>query len=111
MAALTAAARERGATLVWDLSHSAGAVPVDLRGAGVELAVGCTYKYLNAGPGAPAFLYVARGAPGELRSPIWGWFGQSEQFAMERDYDPVPGSGASWPARRRSSSSPPSRRA
>jgi kynureninase len=91
MAALTAAARERGATLIWDLSHSAGAVPVDLRGAGVELAVGCTYKYLNGGPGAPAWLYVAKPLQGELRSPIWGWFGQSEQFAMERSYDPVPG--------------------
>jgi kynureninase len=91
LAALTAAARDRGATLVWDLSHSAGAVPVGLSAAGVELAVGCTYKYLNAGPGAPAFLYVARELQGQLRSPIWGWFGQSEQFAMERDYAPAEG--------------------
>jgi len=91
MAALTAAARERGATLIWDLSHSAGAVPIDLRGAGVELAVGCTYKHLNGGPGAPAYLYVAAELQDALRSPVWGWFGQSEQFAMERDYDPVPG--------------------
>ena len=90
---LTAAARERGATLVWDLSHSAGAVPVDLRAAGAELAVGCTYKYLNGGPGAPAFLYVAEELHGELRSPIWGWFAQREQFSMERAYDPVPGVG------------------
>jgi kynureninase len=88
--ALQAAARERGATLIWDLSHSAGAVPVDLGAAGAELAVGCTYKYLNAGPGAPAYLYVARALQAELRSPIWGWFGQREQFAMERDYDPEP---------------------
>jgi len=93
MPALTAAARSRGATLIWDLSHSAGAVPVDLRGAGAELAVGCTYKYLNAGPGAPGYLYVASELQGRLRSPIQGWFGQSEQFAMERDYDPVPGIG------------------
>jgi len=93
LAALTAAARERGATLVWDLSHSAGAVPVELRAHGVELAVGCTYKYLNGGPGAPAFLYVARERQAALRSPIWGWFGQSDQFAMERAYDPVPGIG------------------
>ena len=93
MAALTAAAGERGATLIWDLSHSAGAVPVDLRGAGVELAVGCTYKHLNGGPGAPAYLYVAAERQAALRSPVWGWFGQSEQFAMERDYDPVPGIG------------------
>jgi kynureninase len=87
---LQAVARERGATLIWDLSHSAGAVPVDLRAAGAELAVGCTYKYLNAGPGAPAYLYVAAALQAELRSPIWGWFGQREQFAMERDYDPEP---------------------
>jgi kynureninase len=91
LAALQSAARERGATLIWDLSHSAGAVPVDLRAAGAELAVGCTYKYLNAGPGAPAYLFVAEALQDGLRSPIWGWFGQREQFAMERDYDPEPG--------------------
>ena len=93
MAGLTATARERGATLIWDLSHSAGAVPVDLRGAGVQLAVGCTYKYLNAGPGSPGYLYVAAELQASLRSPVWGWFGQSEQFAMERAYDPLPGIG------------------
>ena len=91
--AITAAARERGATLIWDVSHSAGAVPIDFRGAGVELAVGCTYTYLNAGPGGPAFLYVAEELHGELLSPIWGWFAQSEQFAMDRPYEPVPGIG------------------
>jgi kynureninase len=90
---LTEAARSAGARVVWDLSHSAGAVPIDLHGAGVELAVGCTYKYLNAGPGAPAFLYVARELQPRLRSPIWGWFGQREQFVMERSYDPVEGIG------------------
>ena len=78
MAALTAAT---GAGVVWDLSHSAGAVPSSSRGSGVELAVGCTYKYLNAGPGAPAFLYVATERQAALRSPIWGWFGQRDQFA------------------------------
>jgi kynureninase len=88
--ALQAVAGERGATVIWDLSHSAGAVPVELRASGAELAVGCTYKYLNAGPGAPAYLYVAPALQAELRSPIWGWFGQREQFAMERDYDPEP---------------------
>jgi kynureninase len=93
MRALTALARDHGAHVVWDLSHSAGAVPVELHGAGVELAVGCTYKYLNAGPGAPAFLYVAEALQPRLRSPIWGWFGQRDQFAMERDYDPVDGIG------------------
>jgi kynureninase len=87
---IQAAARDRGATLIWDLSHSAGAVPVGLRDAGAELAVGCTYKYLNAGPGAPAYLYVAEPLQEQLRSPIWGWFGQRDQFAMERDYDPEP---------------------
>jgi len=93
MAALTAVAREHGARVVWDLSHSAGAVPVALRDAGVEHAVGCTYKYLNAGPGAPAFLYVTQELQRHLRSPIWGWFGQRDQFAMDRDYDPVEGIG------------------
>jgi kynureninase len=93
MEALTAEARARGATLIWDLSHSAGSVPVELRACRAELAVGCTYKYLNGGPGAPAFLYVASGLQGTLRSPIWGWFAQSEQFAMDRPYDPVPGIG------------------
>jgi kynureninase len=93
MKRLTALAREQGARVVWDLSHSAGAVPVELRAAGVELAVGCTYKYLNAGPGAPAYLYVARELQERLRSPIQGWFGQRDQFAMERPYDPVEGIG------------------
>jgi kynureninase len=88
LAALTA---ETEADVVWDLSHSAGALPIGLRDAGVELAVGCTYKYLNAGPGAPAFLYVAEERQAALRSPIWGWFGQRDQFAMERDYDPADG--------------------
>jgi kynureninase len=88
--ALQAAASERGATVVWDLCHSAGALPVDLRAARAELAVGCTYKYLNAGPGAPAYLYVAEELHDRLRSPIWGWFGQRDQFAMERPYDPEP---------------------
>ena len=90
MAALTAAT---DADVVWDLSHSAGAIPVELAASGVELAVGCTYKYLNGGPGAPAYLYVATARQAELRSPIWGWFGQRDQFAMERDYDPVDGIG------------------
>jgi kynureninase len=93
MAGLTERAHAGGARIVWDLCHSAGAIPVDLRANGVELAVGCTYKYLNAGPGAPAFLYVAEDLQPELRSPIWGWFGQRDQFAMERDYDPMDGIG------------------
>jgi len=91
MAAITAAAHEVGALTLWDLSHSAGSVPVPLRSAGVDLAVGCTYKYLNAGPGAPAFLYVRSELQAQLRQPIWGWFGQHDQFAMGPAYDPVDG--------------------
>jgi kynureninase len=83
--------QESPAPLIWDLSHSAGAVPIELHDWGVELAVGCTYKYLNAGPGAPAYLYIAKSRQPDLRTPIQGWFGQREQFEMERPYDPEPG--------------------
>jgi kynureninase len=93
MEALTALARRHDAHVVWDLSHSAGVVPLELNAAGVELAVGCTYKYLNGGPGAPAFLYLAEAVQQRLRSPIWGWFAQRDQFAMERSFDPVDGAG------------------
>ncbi len=79
------------APVLWDLSHSAGAVPTELERRGIELAVGCTYKYLNAGPGAPAFLYVREELQSALRTPIQGWFGQRDQFQMERPYDPDPG--------------------
>jgi kynureninase len=82
-----------GALMLWDLSHAAGSVPLSLDADGVDLAVGCTYKYLNAGPGAPAFLYVRRELQSLLRQPIWGWFGQRDQFAMGPAYDPVPGIG------------------
>ena len=81
----------RGPVVLWDLSHSAGAIEVDLRGTGAQLAVGCTYKYLNGGPGAPAFLYVRDDLQRELTSPIQGWFGQRDQFAMGERYDPVDG--------------------
>ena len=91
MAAITATARDAGAFVIWDLSHSAGAVPVALGDTGAELAVGCTYKYLNAGPGAPAFLYVRRDLQPRLRTPIQGWFGQREQFAMGPRYEPEDG--------------------
>lgn len=77
------------ALVLWDLSHSVGAVRVDLSVA--DLAVGCSYKYLNAGPGGPAFLYVRRELQDELRSPIQGWFSQADQFAMGHPYEPVPG--------------------
>jgi kynureninase len=78
-------------TVIWDLSHSAGAVPVDLNANGIRYAVGCTYKYLNAGPGAAAYLYVAASEQEKLRTPIQGWFGQDDQFAMERPYAAAPG--------------------
>jgi kynureninase len=91
MQAITATAHEAGALVLWDLSHSAGAVPVRLNEVGADLAVGCTYKYLNAGPGALAYLYVREELQEELRSPIWGWFGQRDQFLMGSRYDPVPG--------------------
>jgi kynureninase len=87
--AITAAVHEAGALVLWDLCHSAGAVPVGLADAGVDLAVGCTYKHLNAGPGAPAFLYVRRDLQPVLRQPIQGWFGQSDQFGMGTDYAPT----------------------
>jgi kynureninase len=91
MPAITAIAHRAGAFMLWDLCHSVGAVPVDLDGCDVDLAVGCTYKYLNAGPGAPAFAYVAARLRETLRQPIWGWFSQRDQFAMGPGYDPAPG--------------------
>src|SRR5258707_11253548 len=93
MAKITGMVHEAGALALWDLCHSAGAVPVDLDAAGADLAVGCTYKYLNAGPGAPAFLYVRRELQPRLRQPVWGWFGQRDQFDMGQGYDPAPGIG------------------
>lgn len=88
---VTGAAHRAGAIMLWDLSHAAGAVPVDLDGAGADLAVGCSYKYLNGGPGAPAWLYVRTDLQASLRQPVWGWWGQRDQFAMGTDYDPVQG--------------------
>ena len=91
MAGISAIVRDAGALVLWDLCHSAGSVPVRLDIDGADLAVGCTYKYLNAGPGAPAFLYVRRDLQERLRQPIQGWFSQRDQFAMGPSYDPVPG--------------------
>jgi kynureninase len=91
MARITAIAHDAGALMLWDLCHSAGAVPVELDAAGADLAVGCTYKYVNAGPGAPAFLYVRSELQDSMRQPVWGWFGQRDQFAMGPGYDPAPG--------------------
>jgi kynureninase len=89
--AVTRLAREAGVLVVWDLSHSAGSVPVGLTAAEADLAVGCTYKYLNGGPGAPAFLYVRRELQDSLRSPIAGWFGARDQFDMGPVYEPAAG--------------------
>jgi kynureninase len=91
MPRLTGLVHEAGALMLWDLCHAVGAVPVKLDDAGADLAIGCTYKYVNAGPGAPAFLYVRRELQDRMRQPIWGWFGQNDQFAMGPAYDPVPG--------------------
>jgi kynureninase len=91
MAQVNELARQSGTRVLWDLSHAAGVVPVRLAADQAELAVGCTYKYLNGGPGAPAFLYVRNDLQARLRQPIWGWFGQREQFVMAPGHDPVDG--------------------
>jgi kynureninase len=88
---ITRAVHEAGALVLWDLSHAVGAVPLELDAAGVDLAVGCTYKYLNGGPGAPAFLYVRRDLQDSMVPPVWGWFGQRDQFAMGPGFAPLPG--------------------
>jgi kynureninase len=88
IAAETVRAREAGALVVWDLSHAAGVHPVGLHDAGAELAVGCTYKFLNGGPGAPAFSYVAAELIGQLDEPFHGWFARADQFTMGPDFVP-----------------------
>ncbi|MBI0379500.1 aminotransferase class V-fold PLP-dependent enzyme [Streptomyces albiflaviniger] len=91
MAALTALTHEHGALIVWDLCHSAGSIPVQLDATGADLAVGCTYKFLNAGPGAPAFAYVRTAHQETFRQPVWGWMGEAAPFAMGDNYRPAPG--------------------
>lgn len=91
MAAITAAAHSVGALTLWDLSHSAGSVPVDLNGAGADLAVGCSYKYLNGGPGAPAWLFVRADLQETLHNPISGWMGRRGLFDFGLDYAPASG--------------------
>jgi len=91
MVAVNEAGRAAGALVVWDLCHSAGAIEFDLSGSGCELAVGCGYKYLNGGPGAPAFLYVAEHLQDELQPPLQGWMGHAEPFAFEESYRPTHG--------------------
>lgn len=89
--AVTEHCHKVGALVLWDLSHSAGSVPVDLDGWDADFATGCCYKYLNGGPGAPAFLYANRRLQSEALSPMWGWFGQRSPFAFELDYVPAEG--------------------
>jgi kynureninase len=91
MGTLTDMAHEAGALMLWDCSHSVGAMPLDLERSGVDLAVGCTYKYLNGGPGAPAFLYVRESLQESLRNPITGWWGHSAPFGFDLAFSPVSG--------------------
>ena len=91
MAAVTAQIHQHGALALWDLAHSAGAVPVDLSAAGADYAIGCTYKYLNGGPGAPAFVWVSPALCDQVWQPLSGWWGHARQFAMEPHYAPASG--------------------
>lgn len=91
MKEITSLVHDRGAMILWDLSHSIGAVPGELNESDADLAVGCTYKYLNGGPGSPAFLYVRRDLQDKLSSPIWGWFGEKNPFDFELKYRPGEG--------------------
>lgn len=91
MKRITKLAHERSVPVLWDLCHSAGAVPVDLNGAGADMAVGCTYKYLNGGPGATAFMYIRRDLQEKILSPLWGWWGDADPFSFNVAYRPARG--------------------
>jgi kynureninase len=91
MAGITALAHEAGALAVWDLAHSAAAIPVELNAAGADFAVGCGYKYLNGGPGAPAFLFAARRHHAQMTQPLTGWMGHASPFTFDHRYQPAPG--------------------
>ena len=91
MAAISSHCHAQGALALWDLAHSAGAVPLDLNGAGADLAVGCTYKYLNGGPGSPAFIWVPEQHQARFRQPLSGWWGHAAPFAMEPGFAPADG--------------------
>ncbi len=91
MKRITDLAHKKGALVLWDLSHSVGSVHVHLDDCNADFAIGCTYKYLNGGPGAPAFLYVNKAIQEKLSSPIWGWWGQKNPFDFDLDYTPAPG--------------------
>jgi len=84
-------AHDQEALVLWDLSHSVGAVPVSLNESGADMAIGCTYKFLNGGPGAPAFLYVSEKLQSQIKSPIWGWFGDAQPFDFNLQYEAAPG--------------------
>lgn len=91
MQCITELAHAKGALVLWDLSHSVGSVPVHLDDCNADFAIGCTYKYLNGGPGAPAFFYVNKSIQEKLSSPVWGWWGQKNPFDFDLEYTPVPG--------------------
>ena len=88
---ITEAAHQKGALVLWDLSHAVGAIPIELDQLEVDFAAGCTYKYLNGGPGAPAFLYISKRLQEEAVSPIWGWFGENKPFEFSLEYTPAAG--------------------
>ncbi|KPL11667.1 MAG: hypothetical protein AMS26_19765 [Bacteroides sp. SM23_62] len=91
MAGITSLAHRKGAMVLWDLSHSVGSVPVDLKACKADLAIGCTYKYLNGGPGSTAFLYVRKDLQTKLQQPIWGWLGSRDPFQFGTQYEPADG--------------------